>query len=75
MKGLLFWQKKTRPEPTTPPHLESTEAEAAIEKSKAAETEGRVDLDEIRARRSRLDRIRRENHFAPAIYDAFKGKS
>jgi hypothetical protein len=68
------WLCDRPPPAATPPNLNrKPEVQAAIAKSEKAITEGHADLVEIRKRNERLDRIRRENHFAPKIFDAFKG--
>lgn len=76
MIKLWNWLTSSKPPPAaaTPANLiRKPEVEEAIRKSETAVTEGQADLEEIRKRRQRLDKIRNENHFAPSIYKAFKG--
>lgn len=71
----LFWlRKKPHPPPERPTAEHDAAAMDAIGRAQDNMDEGTIHLQEIEARRKRLDRIRYENHWAPQINDAFRGR-
>lgn len=64
--------RKRRPPPTYPEVHHDEAAIAAIDRAQESLDKATIHLAEIQARRARLDKVRRENHFAPAIHEAFK---
>lgn len=65
-----FHKPKPPPEEETPRHDQA--ALDAISRAEDSLEEGEAHLEEITARRKRLETVRHVNHFAPAINEAFK---